>query len=81
MTFSTLTIWLIDFKHIDFWYIDKIHIWLFDTLTKETYDLLQGSPVVGIVVGTVVDGVVKTGRNEKNRMQHEINDPIWRIIE
>ena len=23
-------------------------------MTKETYDLLQGSPVVGIVVGTVV---------------------------
>ena len=54
MTFSTLTAWLIDFRNIDFWYIDKIHIWLFDTLTKETYDLLQGSPVVGIVVGTVV---------------------------
>ena len=43
MTFNTLTIWLIAFKYIDFWYIDKLHIWLFDTLTKETYDLLQGS--------------------------------------
>ena len=37
----------------------------------------SGVVVVGkVVVGTVVDGVVKTGRNEKNRMQHEINDPI-----
>ena len=33
----------IDFKYIDFWYIDKLHIWLFDTLTKETW-LITGYP-------------------------------------
>ena len=43
MTFNTLTLWLIDFKNIDFWCIDKLHLWLFDILTKESYDLLQGS--------------------------------------
>ena len=57
MTFNTLTIWLIDFEYIDFWYIDKLHIWLFDTLAKETHDLLQGSRFIipaGIIYPSLI---------------------------